>query len=132
MGNQKGIVVHYMNWERKFGKRKGSPWKLMLRKLQENKHVVFWMEKETKHISLWIKTSNPWGVPWIHKVIEFWNLLERNRQSLYFYKFDNWIVLEAIICLIIKETLGQLGQCPETLIRTNHKIRWQNSDFCQK
>ena len=33
---------------------------------------------------------------------------------------------------IVKETLGRLGQRLETLFHTNHVIRWQNSDFCQK
>ena len=36
---------------------------MMLRKLQENKHVAFWMEKETKRVSFWIKVSNPRVVP---------------------------------------------------------------------
>ena len=60
---------------------------MMLRKLQENKHVAFWMEKETKHVNFWMKTLNPWEVPWVHKVIGSWNPPKRNRQSLYFFFF---------------------------------------------
>ena len=72
---------------------------MMSGKLLENKHVTFRMKKEIKHVGFWMKTLNSWGVSWIHKVIGFWNPLERNRQSLYFINLKNRIALTAIICL---------------------------------
>ena len=33
----------------------------MSQKLQKNKYIAFWMKKETKHVSFWIKISNPRG-----------------------------------------------------------------------
>ena len=78
-----------------------SQWpSLMSQKLQENKHVTLWMEKETKHINFWMKTLNP---------------PERNRQSLYFYKSKNWIALEATICLNSKRNPRVARATPRNL-----------------
>ena len=72
---------------------------MMLKKLQENKYVTFWMEKKLKMLALEWKTSNPQDVSWTHNVIGLESTKENNRQSLNFINLKIELPLEATMRL---------------------------------